>query len=147
MPLKNFWMRSSRHNLEKTDPSQFAPGQRWISETQAELGLALIVSCNNAQVQALFPATGETITYAARSAPLRRVAFEQGDNIKDNDGKAFTVASVREEEQRLTYIDADGNELESQMNQRSGHCVSLLCETFTKAAAVMFAASLAREYH
>ena len=111
MPLKNFWMRSSRHNLEKTDPSQFAPGQRWISETQAELGLALIVSCNNAQVQALFPATGETITYAARSAPLRRVAFEQGDNIKDNDGKAFTVASVREEEQRLTYIDADGNEL------------------------------------
>ncbi|NNE92117.1 MAG: DEAD/DEAH box helicase family protein, partial [Verrucomicrobiales bacterium] len=62
-------------------------------------------------VQALFPATGETLTYAARSAPLRRVAFEVGDTVKDNEGTSFVVADVREEDKRLIYIDADGKEL------------------------------------
>lgn len=104
-------MKASRHQTDNIDPSQFAPGQRWISETQAEYGLALIITANQAQVQVHYPAVGETITYAARNAPLRRVVFEVGDTVKDQEGNSFVVAEVREEEKRLTYIDDDGNEM------------------------------------
>ncbi|MBP6600438.1 MAG: DEAD/DEAH box helicase family protein [Verrucomicrobiales bacterium] len=104
-------MKASRYQTDTADPSQFAPGQRWISETQTEFGLALILSCDYSHVQAFFPAVGETLTYAARNAPLRRVVFEPGDTVKDQAGNAFSVALVREDDKRLTYIDSAGREL------------------------------------
>jgi len=91
--------------------STFAPGQRWLSETQPELGLALIVKADSTSVQALFPASGELFNFAVRSAPLRRVAFDVGDVVKDEAGVNFTVAESREQDGYLIYIDADGNEL------------------------------------
>ncbi len=110
-------MKATRYQTDTADPAQFAPGQRWISETQAEFGLALILSADNSHVQAFYPAVGETLTYAARNAPLRRVAFEPGDTVRDQEGRAFSVAAVREEAKRLVYIDAEGNELpESQLS-------------------------------
>lgn len=104
-------MRQSRYQTDTADPSQFAPGQRWISETQAEYGLALIMSCDGTHVKAFYPAVGETLTYAARNAPLRRVAFEPGDTVRDQDGNSFVVREVKEDEKRLTYVDSDGKEL------------------------------------
>jgi len=110
-------MKATRYQTDTADPTQFAPGQRWISETQAEFGLALILSSDHAHVKAYYPAVGETLTYAARNAPLRRVAFEPGDTVRDQKGEAFVVATVREEEKRLVYIDAEGRELpESQLS-------------------------------
>ncbi len=105
-------MRASRYKTDTADPSQFAPGQRWISETQAEYGLALILKADSTIVQAFFPAVGETLTYASRNAPLRRVAFEPGDTVKDQDGKSFAVSAVREQDKCLVYVDAEGNELQ-----------------------------------
>jgi len=104
-------MRASRYQTDTVDPSQFAPGQRWISEMQTEYGLALILSSDATQVKAFFPAVDQTLTYAARNAPLRRVAFEPGDTVKSQDGKSFEVAQVREDDRRLVYIDSEGNEL------------------------------------
>lgn len=104
-------MRSPRHQTDTADPSQFAPGQRWISETQTEFGLALILASDYTHVKAFFPAVNETITYAARNAPLRRVLFEVGDTVKDQSGNSFLVAAIREDEKRLVYIDAAGQEL------------------------------------
>ena len=104
-------MRTSRYQTDTADPSQFAPGQRWVSETQAEFGLALILQADQTIVQAFFPAVGETISYASRNAPLRRVAFEPGDTVKDQDGKSFAVVNVREEGKCLVYVDAEGKEL------------------------------------
>lgn len=110
-------MKATRYQTDTADPTLFAPGQRWISETQAEFGLALIISADYSQVKAFFPAIGETLTYASRNAPLRRVAFEPGDTVRDQAGKAFVVAEVRESEKRLVYVDAEGNELpESQLS-------------------------------
>ncbi len=104
-------MRASRYQTDTADPSQFAPGQRWISETQAEFGLALILQADSTIVQAFFPAVDETLSYASRNAPLRRVVFEAGDTVKNQEGKAFAVSSVREENKCLIYIDVEGNEL------------------------------------
>lgn len=110
-------MKATRYQTDTADPDQFAPGQRWISETQAEYGLALILSADHAHVKAFFPAVGETLTYAARNAPLRRVAFEPGDTVRDQKGKTFSVVAVQEEEKRLVYVDAEGNVLpESQLS-------------------------------
>ena len=110
-------MKATRYQTDTADPAQFAPGQRWISETQAEYGLALILSADHAHVKAFYPAVGETLTYAARNAPLRRVAFEPGDTVRDQAGQAFVVSVVREEDKRLIYVDAEGRELpESQLS-------------------------------
>ena len=104
-------MKATRYQTDTADPSQFAPGQRWVSETQTEYGLAIILKCDSSIVQAFYPAVGETISYAARNAPLRRVVFEPGDSVKDQEGNSFAVSSVREEEKCLIYLDAEGNEL------------------------------------
>jgi len=104
-------MKPSRHPTDEVDPSQFAPGQRWISEMQAEFGLALILKADQAEIQAFYPAVDETVTYAARNAPLRRVTFEPGDTVKDQEGKSFQVSEVRENEGCLVYVDGEGNEL------------------------------------
>ncbi|MEM9280345.1 MAG: SNF2-related protein, partial [Verrucomicrobiota bacterium] len=104
-------MRASRYQTDTADPSQFAPGQRWISETQAEYGLALILKADETIVQAFYPAVGETVSYASRNAPLRRVVFESGDTVKDQEGNAFAVVEVREVDRCLVYVDAEGHEL------------------------------------
>jgi ATP-dependent helicase HepA len=104
-------MKASRYQTDTADPSQFAPGQRWVSETQTEFGLAIILKADSTIVQAFYPAVGETLTYAARNAPLRRVEFEPGDTVKDQEGNSFSVTDVREENKCLIYIDADGKEL------------------------------------
>lgn len=73
--------------------------------------MALIITADANRVQVHFPATGETMTYASRSAPLRRVAFEPGDTVERQGGEKFLVDSVREDSGRLIYIDKSGAEL------------------------------------
>lgn len=110
-------MKYSRHQAAQSDPRAFAPGQRWISETQPEFGLGLVVSCDLAQVKVLFPATGDSLIYASRNAPLRRVAFEPGDTVKNHEGESFVVHRIRLDEKRIIYIDAHGKEMpESQLS-------------------------------
>ncbi len=110
-------MKASRQKTDNVDPSQFAPGQRWISETQAELGLGLIVAADFSTVQVHYPAAQQSLTYASRNAPLRRVFFEPGDTIVTTEGKKHTVHEVKNDEKRLTYIDPEGVEVaESQLS-------------------------------
>lgn len=54
---------------------QYLPGQRWISDSEAELGLGTILTQDGRMLTVLYPATGETRQYATRSAPLTRVRF------------------------------------------------------------------------
>jgi ATP-dependent helicase HepA len=91
---------------------RFTPGQRWLSETQAELGLGLVVEADERLVRLLFPATGEERTYAQRNAPLWRAVFAIGDRIRDIDGRELGVTGVDEQGGIVTYQaqDADGRE-------------------------------------
>ena len=61
---------------------EYCPGQRWISESHPEKGLGLILKYNEETVTVIFPAVDETLTYASKSAPLRRVIFDIGDTIE-----------------------------------------------------------------
>ena len=47
----------------------FVPGQRWLSETQGDLGLGQVLGVDGRGVQIGFPATGETRLYTLRNAP------------------------------------------------------------------------------
>lgn len=112
-------MKATRQKTDTVDPSQFAPGQRWLSETQAELGLGLIITADLSTVQVHYPAAEQTITYASRNAPLRRVFFEPGDTIITSEGTPVTVSEVKEEEKRYIYIGSNGEEVpESRLSDK-----------------------------
>ncbi len=81
----------------------YLPGQRWLSVSEPELGLGLVVTVSPRELQVLFPATGDMRTYAAAAAPLKRAHFAPGDEIRGQEGQAFTVESVHEEDGLLTY--------------------------------------------
>jgi ATP-dependent helicase HepA len=53
----------------------FTAGQRWISDTESDLGLGTIIEVEHRQITVVFLASGETRIYAKESAPLTRVAF------------------------------------------------------------------------
>ncbi len=79
-------------------------GQRWVSDSEPELGLGLVLKVDATQVEIFFPAAGEHRRYARRSAPLRRVQFKEGDQIKSHEGASMVVESVEERSGLLTYI-------------------------------------------
>lgn len=86
---------------------QFTLGQRWISNTEPELGLGIITENENRRVTISFPAAGELRTYAIDNAPISRVQYQIGDEIKHVDGAVVTVTQVDEAEGRLIYTGVD----------------------------------------
>ncbi|AQZ95107.1 RNA polymerase-associated protein RapA [Halopseudomonas phragmitis] len=81
----------------------FTPGQRWVSDSESELGLGTVLSQDERLVVLLFPASGETRHYALRNAPLTRVRFSPGDQISHHEGWTLTVSDVREDSGLLVY--------------------------------------------
>jgi ATP-dependent helicase HepA len=83
--------------------TDFALGQRWLSETETELGLGIIQHIDYRLVTVYFPACEEERTYARNNAPLARMIFAAGDSITTAKGEQLRVAAVREVENVLIY--------------------------------------------
>lgn len=83
--------------------TEFALGQRWISNTEPELGLGLIAELEVRRITLSFPAAGERRTYATDNAPVSRVKYQEGEEIFDLDSRAYHVVSLVEEEGLITY--------------------------------------------
>ena len=81
----------------------FHPGQRWISESEPELGLGSVLRTTPRTVVIRFGASEETREYAHDSAPLRRVRFRVGDTLRSREGLTLTVRSVTERSCLLHY--------------------------------------------
>src|SRR5690349_6980226 len=81
----------------------YHPGQRWISDSEPELGLGSITGVSRLTVSLGFAACGEKREYARDNAPLRRVRFHAGDTVKDREGRALAVTSVDERRGLLFY--------------------------------------------
>jgi ATP-dependent helicase HepA len=79
------------------------PGQRWVSDSEPELGLGMILKAEFNRVEVFFPAANEHRQYALKSAPLRRVRFGEGDRIKTHDGTDLLVNAVEESKGLLVY--------------------------------------------
>ena len=103
----------------------FTLGQRWISDTESELGLGTVVAVDARTVTLLFPSTGENRLYARSDSPVTRVMFNPGDTITSHDGWQMQVEEVKEENGLLTYIgtrlDTEGGSL----------CSRLICPAVT----------------
>jgi len=82
---------------------QYQPGQRWISDSEAELGLGTVLAQDGRLLTVLYPATGETRQYATRNAPLTRVRFSPGDEITHFEGWKLTVREVDDVDGLLVY--------------------------------------------
>ena len=81
----------------------FAKGQRWISESEPELGLGKVIRVEGRQVHILFPAADVIRRYAAASAPIRRVKFRVGDRVRGQNERLFIVREVREKDNLFLY--------------------------------------------
>ncbi|MCW9031657.1 MAG: SNF2-related protein, partial [Gammaproteobacteria bacterium] len=88
----------------------FVPGQRWISNSESELGLGLIQSLDHRTITIDFPASNEVRTYAIEQAPLSRVSFAVGDSIQNKENEEFKVTALLEDNGIISYevIDAEG---------------------------------------
>ncbi|CAH0534397.1 RNA polymerase-associated protein RapA [Vibrio stylophorae] len=81
----------------------FALGQRWISDSESDLGLGTVIAVEARTVTLLFPASEENRVYARNDAPLTRVMFNPGDQIQSHEGWELLVAQVEEQGGLLTY--------------------------------------------
>lgn len=88
----------------------FAVGQRWISNTETELGLGIVIALSARQVTFLFPASDENRIYSSTEPPVIRVIFNPGDVITSHEGWRLKVTEVREENQLMVY---SGNRLDT----------------------------------
>lgn len=82
----------------------FKPGQRWISDTESELGLGTVVAMDARTVTLLFSASGENRLYARSDSPVTRVMFNPGDTVTSHEGWQLLVDEVKEENGLLAYI-------------------------------------------
>lgn len=82
----------------------FALGQRWISDTESDLGLGTVVALDARTVTLMFAASEENRVYARNDAPVTRVAFNVGDVIDSQEGWSLKVEQVVEDQALLSYI-------------------------------------------
>lgn len=83
-------------------------GQRFMSETEPELGLGIISMVESKTVKISFPASKSERTYGTKGAPLKRVIFAPGDEISLRGGDKHTVESIVENEGLITYVISEG---------------------------------------
>ncbi|MGB2147697.1 MAG: RNA polymerase-associated protein RapA, partial [Vibrio toranzoniae] len=82
----------------------FALGQRWISDTESDLGLGTVVAMDARTVTLMFAASEENRVYARTDAPVTRVTFNVGDVIECQEGWSLSVEEVIEDKGLLTYL-------------------------------------------
>ncbi|HEU0152989.1 MAG TPA: RNA polymerase-associated protein RapA [Arenimonas sp.] len=77
--------------------NSFAPGQRWFSSAEPELGLGTVLRLAGRQVQIVFTGTGVVRMYALGSAPLLRAVFRPGERVRiGGEDKTVERAELRE---------------------------------------------------
>ncbi|STT52475.1 RNA polymerase associated protein RapA [Klebsiella pneumoniae] len=90
----------------------FTLGQRWISDTESELGLGTVVALDARMVTLLFPGhRRKTVCTLGNDSPITRVMFNPGDTITSHEGWQLHVDKVNEENGLLSYT---GTRLDTQ---------------------------------
>ncbi len=92
---------------------EFITGQRWVSNTEAELGLGIVKEASGRRLEVFFPAVGESRFYAADNAPLSRVIYSVGEQVQTQEQLSFTISAVQPFNGCFIYQGecADGNDV------------------------------------
>lgn len=86
---------------------EYVEGQRWASLMEPELGIGIITKIEGTRLHLLFSESKVTRVYSLVSAPVKRVSFNIGDNLKDNKGKSIVIKKIEEEKGILVYHGED----------------------------------------
>ncbi|MFT6864257.1 MAG: ATP-dependent helicase HepA [Akkermansiaceae bacterium] len=82
---------------------KLTPGQRWVSTSEPELGLGILLEAGSGRATILFTAAEEKRIFAVDSAPILRVRFKVGDEVLIHTGETITIDQVVSEDGLLTY--------------------------------------------
>lgn len=77
---------------------EYQKGQRWVSESEPELGVGVVVDVSAGRVFLLFRASETLRQYASSSAPIKRVEFRVGDSLRIHSGETLKVDAATERE-------------------------------------------------
>ena len=88
----------------------FIVGQRWVSHTEAQLGLGIISEVADRLITVNFPAVEEERSYAVSNAPLSRVIYKVGEKIQTNDGKHLRIDEILENNGVYIYFGSDADD-------------------------------------
>ncbi len=88
---------------------RFTIGQRWVSTTEPELGLGVLMHADRRTLQICFDASHCTRQYSLAAAPVKRICFGNGDTVRLKDGSSTTISSAKEVDGLLFYTDKNQN--------------------------------------
>ncbi|STY31748.1 RNA polymerase-associated protein HepA [Legionella wadsworthii] len=100
----------------------FHIGQRWISSTETQLGLGIIIEVSGRKVTLSFPAAGEERIYSTDSAPLSRIVYKEGEEISTTSQQKIRVTQVEEQQGLYFYTGFDEDGYEVRINEISLDC-------------------------
>ncbi|CAM2859151.1 RNA polymerase-associated protein RapA [Legionella worsleiensis] len=100
----------------------FTIGQRWISNTESQLGLGIITEVGGRHVNINFPAAEEDRIYAIDNAPLSRIIFKIGEEITTNEDKTLHVTEVHDFKGLIIYTALDAKGQEQAINEMALNC-------------------------
>ena len=83
--------------------TDYVPGQKWLSDTDPDLGVGTLVEIAPRRLKLLFPAVGESRIYALPDVPLTRLRLEPGDRFRDLEGNEHGVTGRVEEGGLIRY--------------------------------------------
>ncbi|MDB4737043.1 hypothetical protein OAP08_06265, partial [Akkermansiaceae bacterium] len=78
-------------------------GQRWVSTSEPELGLGVLLESQGNRVVILFTTANEKRMFAVDSAPILRVRFKVGDEILIHTGETIIIDRVEDKDGLLIY--------------------------------------------
>ncbi len=89
----------------------FKPGQRYVSQSEPELGLGVVSEVQGRTVKFMFPLVGQVRLYRVDNAPVERFILQPGETAKNEKGLSFSVESVREDGDLVVYVGRGGREI------------------------------------
>ncbi len=81
-----------------------AVGQRYVSDTEPELGLGVVLEVDGGRAAIGFPAAEQRRTYAIDGAPISRVRYQVGESIKRQAGPKFIIIDIVELQGCVLYV-------------------------------------------
>jgi len=78
-------------------------GQRFVSHTESNLGLGIVIEITGRIVVISFPAVNEIRNYAKDNAPISRIVYAVGDIITNMNGQEFKVQNIESQNGLVIY--------------------------------------------
>ena len=89
----------------------FKPGQRFVSQSEPDLGLGSVAEVQGRTVKFVFPLVGQVRLYRIDNAPVDRFILQAGETAKSEKGVSFVIESVREADDLVIYVGRGGREM------------------------------------